>query len=169
MQNRRKGVKNMTCTIISSGDEFRTLCRNESEKPFSIIKAKVYETVWDLYCKGYDSFYVNCNYGVPLWVAEFILSLKAGNQIALHIMIPYEEQTTDWTEELRNRYFAIHEKADSVTLANTKYYSSCYQDTDKQMIDKSDILVIFGEENSVADAEIYAKENNIPIAYIPIF
>ncbi|MBD5143135.1 MAG: DUF1273 domain-containing protein [Oscillospiraceae bacterium] len=159
----------MTCTIISSGDELKTVCQNESEAPFINMKVKLHEYIWNLYTKGYDKFYLNCDYGIPLWAAEFILSLKAGNQIALHIMIPYEEQTTDWTEELRNRYFAIHEKADSVTLANTRYYPSCYQDTDKQMIDKSDILVIFEEKNSVAPAETYAKENNIPIAYMPVF
>ncbi|MDE5754239.1 MAG: DUF1273 domain-containing protein [Oscillospiraceae bacterium] len=155
----------MTCTILSSGDEFRTLCRNESEKPFSTIKAKVWETVWDLYCRGYDSFYVNCDYGTPMWAAEFILNLKAGNEVKLHIMIPYEEQSTDWPEEIRDRYFAIHEKADSVTLAHTQYDLFCYQDTDEKMIDESNLLLIFGGENGAPFAEEYAKKKDIPIEY----
>ena len=108
------------------------------------IKVQVWKTVWELYCKGYDSFYVNCDYGTPMWAAEFILNLKAGNKIELHIMTPYEEQTTDWPEELRNRYFAIHEKADSVTLVNTHYYPFCYQETDEEMIARSDLLLVFG-------------------------
>ena len=155
----------MTCTILSSGDEFRTLCQNEWEQPFFGIKVIVQEKIWELYQKGYERFYVNCDYGTPMWAAEFILSLKAGNQIELHIMTPYEEQTTDWTEELRNRYFAIHEKADSVTLANTKYDPFCYFDTDEKMIDQSDLLLIFGGEKGAPLAEEYAKKKNIPIEY----
>ncbi|MDE6087328.1 MAG: DUF1273 domain-containing protein [Oscillospiraceae bacterium] len=155
----------MTCTILSSGDEFRTLCWNESEKPFSTIKAKVWETVWDLYCRGYDNFYVNCDYGTPMWAAEFILNLKAGNEVKLHIMTPYEEQTTDWPEELRNRYFDIHAKADSVTLAHTQYDSFCYQDTDEKMIDESDLLLLFGSENGAPFAEEYAEKKGVPIEY----
>lgn len=158
----------MRCTIISSGDELRIACKNESEMPLIRIKTKLYEYIWNLFTKGYQEFYVNCDYGIPLWTAEFILLLKAGNEIALHIMIPYEEQTTHWTEDLRNRYFTIHEKADSVNLVNTKYYPFCYQDTDKRMIDESDILVICGKKNSIPSAELYAKKNNIPIAYLSV-
>lgn len=158
----------MTCTIISSGDELRTLCRNELEKPLSTIKAKVWETVWDLYCRGYNSFYVNCDYGVPMWTAEFILSLKAGNPIGLHIMTPYEEQTTEWTEDLRDRYFNIHAQADSVTLIQTQYEPFCYQKTDEWMISASDILVIFGEKDSIPSAEQFAEKRCIPIEYVSI-
>lgn len=156
----------MTCTIISSGDEFCTLCQNESEKLFSTIKAKVRETVWGLYCRGYDSFYVNCEYGIPLWTAEFVLSLKADNSIELHIMIPYEEQTTEWLEELRNRYFDIHAKADSVILVHTQYCPFCYQDANKCMIDESDLLFIFGNKNSIPSAEKYAERNGVSIEYM---
>lgn len=159
----------MTCTILSSGDEFRTLCWNESEQPFCGIKAIVQEKIWELYQKGYDSFYVNCDYGTPMWAAEFILNLKAGNRIELHVMIPYEEQSTDWPEEIRNRYFAVHEKADSVTLANTKYYPFCYFDTDERMLDESDMLLVFGGENGAPKAEEYARKKGILIEYKEIF
>ena len=155
----------MTCTILSSGDEFRTLCRNESEQPFCGIKAIVQEKIWELYQKGYDRFYVNCDYGTPMWSAEFILNLKAGNKIELHIMTPYEEQTTDWPEELRNRYFSIHEKADSVTLVNTHYYPFCYQEADEEMIARSDLLLVFGTENGAPFAEEYARKRKIPVEY----
>ena len=155
----------MTCTILSSGDEFRTLCRNESEQPFFGIKVIVQEKIWELYQKGYDSFYVNCDYGTPMWAAEFILNLKAGNKIELHIMTPYEEQSTDWPEEIRNRYFSIHEKADSVTLVNTHYYPFCYQEADEEMIARSDLLLVFGTENGAPFAEEYARKRKIPVEY----
>jgi len=158
----------MTCTIISSGDEFRTLCRNESEQPFFGIKVKVQEKIWEPYQKGYDRFYVNCDYGTPMWAAEFILNLKAGNRIELHIMTPYEEQSTKWPEELRNRYFDIHEKADSVTLAHTQYHPFCYYETDKRMIDESDLVLIFGDNGSITWAEKHAQKKGIPIECVPI-
>lgn len=158
----------MTCTIISSGDEFRTSCRNESEKPVIAVKAKVWEAIWSLYCGGYDRFYVNCDYGIPLWAAEWILSLKIGNKIELHIMIPYEEQTTEWLEEMRDRYFAVHAKADSVTMVSTQYDASCYQDTNERMIDESDVLLICGKRGSIPSAEEYAAKSGTAVVYMEV-
>lgn len=38
-----------------------------------------------MYCNGYDTFQVNCEYGIPLWTAEIITALKMYNSIFLDI------------------------------------------------------------------------------------
>ena len=81
----------MTCTIISTGDELNIACKNENELPYPEIKAKLREKIWELYCKGYDSFWINCEYDVQLWCGEIISALAMYNDIELNIAMPYEE------------------------------------------------------------------------------
>lgn len=82
----------MICTIISDGSELDRNCRNEKEKPYPEIKGRLRETIWKLFCEGYTEFYVNCEYGIPLWTAEIITALKLYNDIVLNIVVPFEEQ-----------------------------------------------------------------------------
>ena len=106
----------MTCTIISTGDELNIACKNENELPYPEIKAKLREKILELYCKGYDSFWINCEYGVPLWCGEIISALAMYNNIELNIAMPYEEQSTNWVEEHRDRFFKIHAESDNVDI-----------------------------------------------------
>lgn len=158
----------MNCTIISDGSELKGGCRNEHEKKCLIIKRQLQEVIWQLYCDGYDNFYVNCEYGIPLWSAEIISALKMYNIINLNLVIPYEEQSTDWDESVRDRYFNIHVIADTVTFACTKYESRCYKIADEIMIDECSLLVIFSEQNRKLYAEKYASERNVAIRKIII-
>ena len=64
------------------------------------------------------------------------------NDIKLHIVMPYEEQAAKWSEEYRDRYFAVHEQADSVELFSCRFYEDCYKDADKEMVSRSDRAVI---------------------------
>ena len=131
----------MTCAIIAKS-LVNTGFINEYEPPYSKIKEELRDTIWKLFCEGYTDFYSNCEYGVSLWAAEIVIALKMYNDIKLHIIMPYEEQATKWSEEYRDRYFAVHEKADSVELLFCRFYEDCYKDADKEMVSRSDRAVI---------------------------
>ena len=159
----------MVCTIISSGEELHLRNKNEYEKPYPMIKGKLQELIWGLYCQGYDTFCLNCDYGVPLWAAEFIcLQKAAGNPITLNIFMPYEEQAAGWVESQRNRYFSIHEKADDVVLVSTQFHPECYRKADERMMDESDLLVICGNTGSMPETAQYAGQQNVPVKYHPV-
>lgn len=157
----------MICSIISTGFEKYFLCKNENEMPYLKIKLLLRETIWNAYCNGYTDFYVNCEYGIPLWAAEIISALKFYNVIRLHIIVPYEEQATNWIENQRNRYYDSHQKADSIQFANTTYHEHCYDQADKMMIDHSDLVFIFGKDQ-LSDAELYATQMGTPVQRIII-
>ena len=80
----------MTCCIISRNNRYM----NDNEPVCLETKAKLRELIWELYCSGYAEFWVNCEYGIPLWAAEIVIALKIYNDIKLHIAMPYEEQAT---------------------------------------------------------------------------
>ena len=87
----------MTCAIIAKSLVNMGFI-NECELPYSKIKEQLRDTIWELYCSGYTEFYSNCEYGVSLWAAETVIALKLYNDIKHHIVMPYEEQATQWPE-----------------------------------------------------------------------
>lgn len=134
----------MICTILSNGKELHLTCKNEEEKPVLTIKQKVLGMLDSLIYQSYDEFWLNCEYGVPLWAAEMLCNRKKYYDLKLNIAIPYEEQTTNWIEEQRDRYFRMHEKADSIIFVNKQYYPECYHDAERYMLEHSDLLCVFG-------------------------
>ena len=156
----------MICTIISDGSELDRNCRNEKEKPYPEIKGRLRETIWKLFCEGYTGYYVNCEYGIPLWTAEIITALKLYNDIDLNIVVPFEEQCRDWCEENRDRYYALHEKADNVVFACREFEEGCYDIAAEMMIDESDLAVIIGRSGSVDRLEKYAKRSGAAVRRI---
>lgn len=150
----------MVCTIFSDKHEVNSIYKNDYEKYIQSIKKKIIETVWEMYCNGYDTFQVNCEYGIPLWTAEIITALKMHNSIFLDIFVPYEEQCKNWSEDKRNRYYECHKNADSVSIVNTHYSKECYKIAEEIMIRKSDIVILFGFSESI---RYYSDFYNIPL------
>lgn len=155
----------MTCTIVSDGSELLHKYQNEHEKPYPEIKERLREIIWTLYCNGYDTFCTNGEYGVPLWASEIICSMKMYNSMTLNIVMPYEEQALGWLDEIRERYFKVHAKADKVILKNHVYRDGCYDEADRIMIDDSDLLAVFGAKDSKSYAAEYAKKIGALIKY----
>ena len=162
------GGKMMTCTIISTGEELNLVCKNENELPYPEIKAKLREKIWELYCKGYDSFWINCEYGVPLWCGEIISALAMYNDIELNIAMPYEEQPTNWVEEHRDCFSKIHAESDNVDIISHQYTDNCYELAYEHMIDNSDLLLIIGSYNNCYGST-YAKKRGINIESLNLF
>ena len=153
----------MTCTIISTGEERNLVCKNEFEPPYPEIKAKLREKIWELYCKGYETFWLNCEYGVPLWCAEIIIALQMYNDIELNIAMPYEEQSTNWVEEHRERFFSAHENSDHVEIISNRYSDACYELADEHMIEESELLLVVGKNADKCYGTGYAKIRSIKI------
>lgn len=159
----------MTCTILSAGEELLSENKNEYEKPYIQIQAELYVLLDGLYAQGYRSFYLNCEYGIPLWAAEIILAMKRlRGDVELHIVMPFEEQAVRWQEDIRNRYFRVHERADSVTMASRQFHPDCYSQAERLMIDKSDLLVICGSEGALPGAGQYARSQETEVFYAAV-
>lgn len=158
----------MTCTIISTGEELNLICKNENEPLYLEIKAKLREKIWNLYCKGYDSFWLNCEYGVPLWCGEIITALAMYNDIELNISMPYEEQSTNWVEEHRDRFFAVHADSDHVEVISNQYTEDCYELADEHMIDESDLVVIVGSPDQNNSLRKYAESMGVKVEYFSL-
>ena len=158
----------MTCTIISTGEELNIACKNENEHPYPEIKEKLRNKIWELYCKGYDTFWCNCEYGAPLWCAEIITALAMYNDIVLNIAMPYEEQSTNWVDEYRESFFNVHAHSNHVELISRHYNENCYKQADEYMIDDSDLVIIVGKADQNDSSGKYAKSIGVKVESFPI-
>ncbi len=155
----------MICTIISNENEKAWECKNEHEAPYIALKLAIFSNIQRLFEKGCTDFYVNCEYGIPLWAAEVICALKRYNDISLHLVIPYEEQCKNWHEEHRERYYTVHAKADSIEFAELQYSPSCYQTAEQIMIDRSNAVLLFAAEDEYLFAAEYAASTGKKLFY----
>ncbi|MBR1554107.1 MAG: DUF1273 family protein [Oscillospiraceae bacterium] len=155
----------MTCTIVTNGKELQSPCQNEEEKPVLAIRQKLLGGLETLIYDGYDEFWFNCEYGVPLWAAEMLSELKKDYALKLHIAVPYEEQTTNWTENQRDRYFRLHQLADSVKLIHHQWCNNCYEDAEKYMLEHSDLLYVFGSQKDNLSAVRMAEAMKISVLF----
>ena len=158
----------MICTILTDGSELRTACQNEEEQPILTVRSRLLTLLQTLTAQGYDEVWLNCEYGVSLWAAECLLKLRKILPVHVNIAVPYEEQSTNWTEEQRDRYYAIHEQSDSVVLLGTQFTDNCYALADRYMIDRSDLVVICGMQGSVPEAAEYADERSVRVVYVDL-
>jgi uncharacterized phage-like protein YoqJ len=125
---------------------------NQGEVNANISQA-IEDKVAQLIESGVTEFRCDAECGFPLQVAETIIALRdvrgrAGLSVPrLHVVTPYETQTSDWSEAARDRYYAVHEAADEVTLMQTRFSEDCYEKCERFMVEGSDVA--FCEESAV--------------------
>lgn len=155
----------MTCTIVTGMLTASTTKENWGNMA---QKQRILITILELYRQGYTDFYVNCERGVSLWAAEAVCLLKNTLKIELHIIVPFENQCEEWLESERDRYYKVHEAADSVTFACRQFQPDCYQIADSLMINHSDFLLVFGKKTLACYAVTLASQAGVPVQHIPI-
>jgi uncharacterized phage-like protein YoqJ len=101
---------------------------------------------------------LNLYVGNSALAVEMVLSLQKYNPVRLNIAMPFENQSALLSDEWRERFFTVHEKADSVIMINKKFYKGCYFGCDKYMIDNSDMLLWAGSE--ISPIFEYARKQN---------
>lgn len=153
----------MVCSIFSDRQEVNGYYQNEHENDIVNIKIKILNKIWQMFCNGYNEFIVNCEYGIPLWAAEIVIALKLYNNIKLDIIVPYEEQCRNWSEDSRNRYYECHKNADTVKMMNTNYSKECYRASEEFMVSMSNVVLSFGFSNRI---NYFADIFNVPVIYV---
>jgi len=122
-----------TCAVVSGN-------KNETRLE---IAAKIEKLVEN----GVTDFLCDCERGFPLTVAEVVIGLRDArksqglNTPRLCVVAPHEEQTTDWDEDSRDRYYAVHEQADEVLFLQAHFSDGCHERCEQYMIDNSDFVL----------------------------
>ena len=119
---------------------------NESGLAFILFKNKLKKAIKSAIADGFNHFISGMALGVDMLAAELVLELKKKHpNIILECAIPCKNQSCKWQSDSVDRYNAILEQADKVTMvSDTNYFNGCMQKRNKYMIDKSErVIAVF--------------------------
>ena len=95
-----------TCAIIGCSPMCFPWGFDEEDEGCAALKLILINQITRLRGEGCMRFAVSMDCGVGLYVAEILHGLKGSNDALDTIcVVPFEEQATKWTPELRDRYF----------------------------------------------------------------
>ena len=101
----RRGSAKKSCLFnLEMLDEKRY--SNEEDEGCAALKLILINQISRLRSEGCTRFAVSMDCGVGLYAAEILHGLKeSDDDLETVCYVPYEEQATKWTPELRDRYF----------------------------------------------------------------
>ena len=155
------------CTVSGGSVDESPFGQDERHPDCIALKLALSNKFSTLIDNGIKDFFINAEYGIPLWAGEILTGLRQilVSSHRVHICVPYEEQAARWSDEVRERYYNLHETADSVTMLRTRYTENCYQETDHFMLNQSVMLLT---DNSNAALTEYARKANKHIEKVPL-
>ena len=95
-----------TCAIIGCSPMCFPWGFDEEDESCAALKLILMNRISKLRGEGCTLFAVSMDCGVGLYAAEILQGLKESDgNLEIVSYVPYEEQATKWTPELRDRYF----------------------------------------------------------------
>ena len=95
-----------TCAIIGCSPPCFPWGFDEEDEGCAALKLILMNRITKLRSEGCARFHISMDCGVGLYAAEILHGLKeSDDDLETICYVPYEEQATKWTPELRDRYF----------------------------------------------------------------
>ena len=165
--------KEYTAAIVSVPVEQLRYKYNEAEELVIGLKQKLSTIIQEVARDTEFTVMSNGDFGVPLWSLEIALAVRGlGQSVKIGVVVPCDLQDEGWTEDWRDRYYKVIEKADSAPALPLEYTDLCetdedlYDAADRYMVDNCDIVIAVTAGDEVPDTVGYAHNKNRPIIYI---
>ncbi len=163
-----------TCAIIGCSPMCFSWGLDEEDEGCAALKLILMNCITNQRSLGVTRFHISMDCGVGLYAAEILQGLKeTDSDIEAVCYIPYEEQATKWTPELRSRFFnALASCAEVVTVSPEKTIGCEFKDHFEAMKSADTIIVIYDPNNPQCEREasivVVAKEwNKLVLAINP--
>lgn len=98
--------------------------------------------------------------GWDTWAAEAVLQLQKQYMVTLEGILPCRGQDAFWCEKDRQRYRAILERCNKVTLLQESYTKNCFDPRNHYMVRKSDLVIALwnGSPSGTGSTLSYARK-----------
>lgn len=151
-------MKSKTCCF--TGHRPEKLTENQE-----FIMAGLRKAILNAIDNGYTNFITGMAYGVDIWAAEIVLSLKATHQLRLICAIPNPTFENICNEDWKKRYRQVLAQADEVNYILPHYTSYCLQKRNKWMVEHSSLIIAVynGSKGGTKNTIDYATKNNIKV------
>ena len=147
-----------TCAIIGCSPLCFPWGFDEEDEGCAALKLILMNRISKLRGEGCARFAVSMDCGVGLYAAEIIRGLKeSAGELETNCYVPYEEQATKWTPELRERYFnALVACTEVVNVAYEKTVSCEFKAHLEAMKEADTLIAVFDPDNVHCEREAAA-------------
>ena len=131
---------------------------DEEDEGCAALKLILINQITKLRGEGCTRFAVSMDCGVGLYAAEILHGLKESDGALDTICyVPYEEQATKWTPELRDRYFnALAACTDAVNVAYVKTVGCEFKAHLEAIKDSDTVIAVYDSDNPRCEREAAA-------------
>ncbi len=144
-----------TCAIIGCSPICFPWGFDEEDEGCAALKLILMNQISKLRGEGCARFAVSMDCGVGLYAAEIIWGLKeSDSELEIVCYVPYEEQATKWTPELRDRYFnALAACTEVVNVAFEKTVGCEFKAHLEAMKEADTLIAVFDPDNAHYERE----------------
>ena len=114
------------------------------------LREKLEKEIVALIKRGVVFFGAGGAWGFDMLAEEMILTLKGKFphiKLVLVLPCPPEQQTLNWGDDLKQRYYNIYHQADKVKVLSPQYTSKCMLTRNRHLVDNSTYLVCYLRED----------------------
>lgn len=118
---------------------------------------------------GVRGFLCPVNVGAEMLASEAVQSLPGyGDEITLTAVLPFETQSSDWSEADRDRYFGILQRCTGERFTGRYYDDTCAARNHDAILVEADVLLAVwnGAPGEIAYTVQRAREKNLPVIRI---
>lgn len=153
-----------SCAILGCAPACFPWGYDEEDERCAALKLMLLNLVNFWRVEGINAFVVPLDAGIGLYAAEIIGDM-CGKDAALSMtcVIPWEEQATKWTPDLRNRYFDVQARCTNVETISRQKTANCELEAKLHAIDLADsvfAVTASAEDPSLGAALHYARRIN---------
>ena len=144
---------------------------NEQDERCWKLKEQIGEKLDEFYARGYRHFLCGMAIGCDMYFAEAVLSLRDSRpDVTLEAVIPCGTQPDRWPAALRQRYNALLDRCDRVTVLQIHYTPDCMQKRNRCMVARSSLLLACytGFPGGTQSTLLYAQRQGLKTIVIDI-
>ena len=147
-----------TCAIIGCSPLSFPWGFDEEDEGCAALKLILMNQISKLRGEGCTRFAVSMDCGAGLYAAEIILGLKeSDSELETVCYVPYEEQATKWTPELRDRYFnALAACTEVVNVAYEKTVGCEFKAHLEAMKEADMVIAVYDPDDPLCEREASA-------------
>ena len=147
-----------TCTIIGCSPMCFPWGFDEEDEGCAALKLILINQISKLRGEGCMRFAISMDCGVELYAAEILHGLKEQEDALETICyVPYEEQATKWTPELRDRYFnALAVCTEVVNVAHKKTVGCEFKAQLEAMKEADTVIAVYDPDDPLCEREAAA-------------
>jgi uncharacterized phage-like protein YoqJ len=134
------------------------------------LKRRLKEAIENACREGMEHFLSGMARGCDLYCAELTLEVKERwPGITLEAALPCPTQSEGWPQADRQRWEALLDRCDYVTMVQDHYSRGCMLRRDRYMVDHASLLIAVydGLGGGTRHTVEYALRQNTPVVFVP--